>query len=65
MPAGVALENRGWFPPWPEMKSWSVFIPNNPAWLGLSLYHQVVSKDPAANALGATTSNAGIACIGR
>ena len=44
--------------------TWSLSIANNPTWLGLSLYHQVLSIDPTANALGATTSNAGVAGVG-
>lgn len=43
---------------------WSLAIPNNPAWLGQSIYHQAVSVDLAANALGLTTSDLGEARVG-
>lgn len=43
---------------------WSLAIPNNPAWLGQSIYHQAVGLDLAANALGLLTSNLGEALVG-
>lgn len=44
--------------------TWSFAIPNNPVWLGQSIYHQVVTSDPPANPFGITTSNAGRAFVG-
>ncbi|HEX5053780.1 MAG TPA: vanadium-dependent haloperoxidase [Planctomycetota bacterium] len=43
---------------------WTLPIPLNTAWLGLSIYHQAVGIDLAANALGVTTSNLGDARLG-
>lgn len=43
---------------------WSLPIPNSPAWLGQSIYHQAVGIDPAANVLGLITSEYGIATVG-
>lgn len=43
---------------------WSLGIPNNPVWLGQSIYHQAVGFDLAANALGYLTSNLGKATVG-
>ncbi len=43
---------------------WSLAIPNNPVWLGQSIYHQAVGLDLAANALGFLTSDLGHALVG-
>ena len=37
--------------------TFSLQIGNNPWWLGLSLFHQVVAVDPTANALQLVVSN--------
>ena len=39
-------------------------IPNNQAFVGLAFYNQAFALDPAANAAGATASNAAAATIG-
>ena len=44
--------------------SWSLPMPTIPAWLGVSLYLQVITPDAPANSLGLTTSNAGDMFIG-
>jgi len=43
---------------------WALAIPNNPAWLGQSIYHQAVGFDLPANALGFLTSNLGQGIVG-
>ena len=43
---------------------WSLAIPNDPIWLGFSIYHQAIGLDPAANAFGFITSNVGNATVG-
>jgi hypothetical protein len=43
---------------------WSFSVPNNPVWIGQTIYHQAVGIDLAANALGLTTSNVGAAKVG-
>lgn len=44
--------------------TYSLAIPNSPALVGTQLFSQGVSLDPAANALGLTTSNGLVATIG-
>jgi hypothetical protein len=45
--------------------TWSLSIPNNPAFTGINFYNQAISIDPAAgNPAGATVSNAGHAIVG-
>jgi hypothetical protein len=43
---------------------WSLPIPSDPTWLGLTIFHQAVGLDVAANALGLTSSNLGHASVG-
>ncbi|HEX5051829.1 MAG TPA: vanadium-dependent haloperoxidase [Planctomycetota bacterium] len=43
---------------------WSLAIPNDPSWLGHSIYLQVATADPMANPFGVTTSNALDALVG-
>ncbi|MEO6597461.1 MAG: vanadium-dependent haloperoxidase, partial [Planctomycetota bacterium] len=44
--------------------TWSLPIPNDPTWLGQSIYHQAAAADALANPFGWTTSNAGNAIVG-
>ena len=44
---------------------WTLNIPNNPFWLGRSIYHQAFTPDPGANGMGLTSSIAGRGIIGR
>lgn len=44
--------------------SWSLAIPNAPAFSGLTLFNQVLALDPTANALGAVVSDAGAFQLG-
>ncbi|MCA8943121.1 MAG: vanadium-dependent haloperoxidase [Planctomycetes bacterium] len=44
---------------------WSLNIPDNPFWLGKSLYHQAFTLDLGVNTLGVTSSVAGRGLIGR
>ena len=44
---------------------WSVPVPNLAQAMGVSLYHQALTLDPGANALGVTASEAADALIGR
>jgi hypothetical protein len=45
--------------------TWSLGIPNNPAFTGIQFYNQAISIDPAAgNPAGAVVSNAGQARVG-
>ena len=53
-----SLSHGGW------IASWSMAIPNDPSWLGQSIYNQVATRDPTANPFGVTTSNAGHAFVG-
>ncbi|MCK5941483.1 MAG: vanadium-dependent haloperoxidase [Planctomycetes bacterium] len=43
---------------------WALPIPNTPAWIGQSIWHQAVGFDPAANALGYITSRTGRGLVG-
>ncbi len=44
---------------------WTIQLPNDPGLIGLKFYQQGWILDPAANALGAVTTNAGEGIIGR
>ena len=44
--------------------TWSLPIPNAPAWIGASFFTQAVVLDAGANALGLTLSDAAVAVIG-
>jgi len=44
--------------------TWSLALPNTPAWLGVTFYQQAIGFDGAANDLGLITSDLGIATIG-
>ena len=46
------------------VSSWTLPIPNDPAWLGQSLLHQVSANDAPVNALGVITSCLGVGLIG-
>lgn len=43
---------------------WSLAIPNNPIWLGYSIYHQAVGLDLPANTAGLIISHVGNATVG-
>lgn len=43
---------------------WELPIPTSPSWLGLSIHHQAVGVDAAANTLGLTISDLGVARVG-
>src|SRR5262249_17820146 len=47
-----------------SVASLAIPIPNNQAFVGLAFYNQAFALDPAANAAGATASNAATATIG-